>query len=97
LTAKTKQIQTCPVFLQAVKGYFSMTHQFFADDDKVVQGNMTVAEFRRRFKAMGNMTELSNYAGYAYDAMWTYALALDKLVKSDPKAVSHLHSENTTR
>jgi serine/threonine protein kinase len=74
-----------------------MTHQFFADDDKVVQGNMTVAEFRRRFKAMGNMTELSNYAGYAYDAMWTYALALDKLVKSDPKAVSHLHSENTTR
>ena len=35
----------------------------------------------------------SKYSGYVYDAVWLYALALDKLMKVDKALVQDLHSE----
>ncbi|RZC34381.1 Pkinase Tyr, ANF receptor and/or Peripla BP 6 domain containing protein [Asbolus verrucosus] len=87
---------TTSEMIRAVTGYFSMAHSFFAPDNATVQGNVTVAEWKSKYKEVKPYSEYSNYAGYAYDAVWTYALALDKLVKNDPEAVSDLHSENTT-
>ncbi|PSN54801.1 hypothetical protein C0J52_02008 [Blattella germanica] len=43
-----------------------------------------------------NVTE-SNYAGYAYDAVWTFALALNKLAREDESYLSDIHSEITTK
>ena len=37
----------------------------------------------------------NKYSGYVYDAVWLYALALDKLMKVDKALVQDLHSEKT--
>merc|ERR550517_1666043 len=35
----------------------------------------------------------NDYSGYVYDAVWLYALALDKLIKQDKTLIQDLHSE----
>lgn len=85
---------TTAEMIQAATGYFSMAHSFYAPNDTVVQGNITVAQW---IDKVTQNVSLSNYAGYAYDAMWTYALAWDKLIKEYPEFVSDMHSENTTK
>lgn len=85
---------------QAINGYFSLTSAFFAPDDAVMQENITVGEWRQNYmREITNKTgaKSSNYAGFAYDAVWTYALALDKLIKEDPEAIAGMHSANTTK
>lgn len=72
-----------------------MTHAYWAPDDQIMQENITVGEWKRRFRKETNHT--SEYAGFAYDAVWTYAYALSKLSKVDPEAITDLHSENTTK
>ena len=37
----------------------------------------------------------NDYSGYVYDAVWLYALALDKLIKQDKTLIQDLHSEET--
>lgn len=41
--------------------------------------------------------EPAEYAGYTYDAVWTYAFALDKLLKEDRTHVANLHSDRTIK
>lgn len=72
-----------------------MTHAYFGEDDAIMQENITVREWRTKYKNTSKPT--SNYAGFAYDAVWTYALALDNLSRTDPQALSNLHSESTTK
>lgn len=87
--------------MQAISGYFAMTHAFFASDDQTMQENRTVGEWKRDYEDIcrkANPTEgVSNYGGFAYDAVWTYAFALDKLIKMDPVAISDIHSQNSTK
>lgn len=73
-----------------------MTHAYWAPDDQIMQENITVGEWKRRYRKDANAT-FSQYAGFAYDAVWTYAYALSKLSKTDPEAISNLHSESTTK
>lgn len=74
-----------------------MTHAYWAPDDQIMQENITVGEWKRRYKNESRDNSVSEYAGFAYDAVWTYAYALSKLSKEDPEAISDLHSENTTK
>ena len=37
----------------------------------------------------------NKYSGYVYDAVWLYALALDRLMKQDKMMLQDLHSEKT--
>ena len=37
----------------------------------------------------------SIYAGYAYDAVWVYALALDELLLEKPSSYQNFHSGPT--
>lgn len=60
-----------------------------------MQENITVSQWRGKYLKMTPTP--SDYAGFAYDAVWTYAFALDTLAKTDPEALSDLHSENTTK
>ena len=39
----------------------------------------------------------SKYSGYVYDAVYMYALALDKMIKKDKALIQDLHSEKTVR
>ena len=39
-----------------------------------------------------NTTEPNKYSGYVYDAVWLYALALDKLIKLNQSYIQDIHS-----
>lgn len=39
----------------------------------------------------------SDYAGFTYDAVWAYALALDALFKEDESYAADLRATNTTQ
>lgn len=73
-----------------------MTHAYWAPDDQIMQENITVGQWKRKYQKESNNT-ISEYAGFAYDAVWTYAYALSKLSKVDPEAITDLHSESTTK
>lgn len=46
---------------------------------------------------LSNSDYFSNYAGYAYDAVWIYALAVDELARTYPESLSDIHSDFTTK
>ncbi|EEB11146.1 tyrosine protein kinase, putative [Pediculus humanus corporis] len=80
--------------IEAINGYFSLAHSYYAPDDAIMQENITVGEWREKY---ANETAFpSDYGGFAYDAVWVYALAIDKLYQMDPFAVAQLHSEKYT-
>lgn len=82
---------------KAINGYFSISHSYFAPDDSIMQEGKTVRQWRNNYeKSCREMNETpSNYAGYAYDAMWTYAFAMDRLIKENQSYIFDLHSDNT--
>lgn len=55
-----------------------------------MQENRTVEEWLKSYSQVSRSP--SNYAGFAYDAVWAYALAADKLLRTDPTAINELHS-----
>lgn len=61
-----------------------------------MQENITVEEWRKNL-CTKHTRKLANYGGYVYDAMWTYAYALDKLLKNHPGAYNNFHQDNITR
>lgn len=75
-----------------------MTHAYFAADDEIMQENRTVGEWKKEYEEQcrAKNIEISDYAGYAYDAVWTYAFAFDKLIEEYPEALANLHSVTTT-
>lgn len=85
--------------LQAINGYFSLTHAAFAPPDNIMQENKTVSQWREEFtqRSQNLSNKQSHYAGYAYDAVWMYALALDKLAKEVPSAMSNIHNKSHTK
>lgn len=72
-----------------------MTSAYFASNESVMQENITVQQWRDKYAL--RTSKLSNYAGYVYDAIWTYAYALDKLLKDFPEIYADFHSENSTK
>lgn len=64
-----------------------------------MQEGKTVGEWREAYKARCSRRKVqeSVYAGYVYDAVWTYALALHELTTKNPMAIAQMHSLNTTR
>ncbi|XP_015177762.1 PREDICTED: receptor-type guanylate cyclase gcy-4-like isoform X2 [Polistes dominula] len=81
----------------AINGHLSLSHAYFAPDDEIMQEGITVREWRDRYERLCKSRKLmpSNYAGYTYDAMWTYAYAIDRLLKENQSYVFDLHSEQT--
>ncbi|XP_049283544.1 uncharacterized protein LOC125763899 isoform X2 [Anopheles funestus] len=86
--------------LRAMNGHFSLSHAPYADDDSRLDvDGSTVREWKQRY--LQNLSQMgytaSDYAGYAYDAVWVYALAFDRLLREDPSYFSNLHSQHTTK
>lgn len=85
--------------VDAISGHLSLAHAYFASDWELMQENITVRQWRERYKSVcraRNVSE-SNYAGFAYDAVWTYALALNNLVKENQSLLSDIHSSVSTQ
>lgn len=92
--------------LKAINGHLSLSHAPYAsDDNQIDHENRTVGEWKdallRRANAKGSNAmqsyQISNYSGYLYDAVWVYALALEKLIAIDAKLLMDLHSMETTK
>lgn len=89
--------------IEVINGHFSLSHAPFASDTDVMQENKTVSEWRTSYEQnCKEQNEIetavqSEYAGYAYDAVWVYALALDKMLKEDHSYLSDLRSDRTTK
>ncbi|XP_017773040.1 PREDICTED: uncharacterized protein LOC108560102 isoform X2 [Nicrophorus vespilloides] len=86
---------TTATMIEAINGYFAITHAYFSDDNDLMQENITVGAWREKYRHAAGLDQ-SSYAGYAYDGVWTYALALDTLLKTNPEATTDLHSVNVT-
>ncbi|XP_011137908.1 uncharacterized LOC105182277 isoform X1 [Harpegnathos saltator] len=82
---------------RAINGYLGLSHAYFARDDDIMQEGITVREWRTRYEnsCLAQQQQPSNYAGYAYDAMWTYAYAMDRLIHENQSYVFDLHSDQT--
>ncbi|XP_037902536.1 atrial natriuretic peptide receptor 2-like isoform X2 [Hermetia illucens] len=76
----------------AINGHFSLAHSAFASNDTIMQENRNVSQWLDDFSKTVNSTELSDYTGFAYDAVWVYALAADKLLREDPSATDDLRA-----
>ncbi|XP_017753016.1 PREDICTED: uncharacterized protein LOC108545751 [Eufriesea mexicana] len=83
---------------KAINGYFGLSHAYFAPDDEIMQEGITVRQWRDRYESKCRQKDQppSNYAGFAYDAMWTYAYAMDRLLKENQSYVFELHSPETS-
>ncbi|KAG7188679.1 hypothetical protein KM043_008301 [Ampulex compressa] len=82
---------------QAINGHLGLSYAYFAPDDDLMQEGITVRQWRDRYehRCRTQNQPPSNYAGYAYDAMWTYAYAMDRLIRENQSYVFDLHSEQT--
>ena len=83
--------------MKAINGHLGLSHAYFARDDDIMQEGITVREWRERYENICRIQnqQPSNYAGYAYDAMWTYAYAIDRLIRENQSYVFDLHSDHT--
>lgn len=87
---------------QIFNGHLSLSHAPYAPNDhKMSHENRTVGDWRTALAKKANehdnkSHELSDYSGYLYDAVWVYALALQKLIEVDAKLLMDLHSTETT-
>lgn len=79
-------------------GYFSLSNAFFGHDWDTIQGGGTVGQWRQQYedrvKKEGHTP--SGYASFVYDGVWAYALALDKLFKTNPAGLDTIRTNHTT-
>lgn len=96
-TKGEKTLCTTEQMLKAINGHLGISHANFAPDDDIMQEGITVREWRNRYERVcaRQNEHVSNYAGYTYDAMWTYAFAMDRLLKENESYVFDLHSTQT--
>ncbi|CAL4139772.1 unnamed protein product, partial [Meganyctiphanes norvegica] len=89
---------------EAINGTLSLGYAYYADNTTELDEGITVKEWhekwttrmcQRRNYITGDCRQLPNYAGYTYDAVWTYAYALDKLLKEDKSHAVNMHSNKT--
>ncbi|CAL8112812.1 unnamed protein product [Orchesella dallaii] len=84
--------------IQAINGHLSLQYAYFAPEDHLMQESVNVSQWRNRYdqNCQSKNISTSDYAGYAYDAIWTYAYALDKLLEKNHSLITNLHADKTT-
>ena len=76
----------------------SLSHANYASDDEIMQTGQTVKSWRQKLSkklhesSKFNMTQPNKYSGYVYDAVWLYALSLDRLIKQNQSYIQDIHS-----
>lgn len=82
---------------KAVNGYLGISHANFAPNNSIMQEGITVGEWREKYEQnCRDKNEVSSpYAGYTYDAMWTYAYGIEQLLKENPSHLEYIHSDQT--
>lgn len=88
-----------PQMIEAINGHLALTHTYYAADDEMMQEKMSVGQWKQKYKeeCEKNKVDIHNYGGFAYDAVWTYALALNSLMKENQSHLVTLHNETTAK
>ncbi|KAL7648141.1 UNVERIFIED_CONTAM: hypothetical protein RMT77_000042 [Armadillidium vulgare] len=81
--------------LHALDGHLALGYAYYAPDDFVYHSGETVGEWKHRYELLQGSAP-ADYAGYTYDAVWTYAFALEKLLKERFTHAANMHSDTTT-
>ncbi|KAL9927501.1 uncharacterized protein ACN427_000908 isoform 2-T5 [Glossina fuscipes fuscipes] len=76
---------------QAFEGHFSIKHRPFGNESNLMQEGISIAEWLSSYRS--DVLKESQYTAFAYDAVWVYALAADKLLREDKAAVENLRSK----
>ncbi|KAK0061791.1 venus kinase receptor [Biomphalaria pfeifferi] len=80
----------------AAEGHFVLSKSFLAPPGTVVAGGITVDEYKMKYaKKCGTSVEESNFASFAYDAVWVYAKSLDALLRENRAALETIHTKKT--
>lgn len=90
---------TTEEMVKAINGHMSLSYKFYGDDDRIMQENITVRQWKEHYteNLISQKKSPSSYGGYAYDAVWVYALALNRLIKENDSNVATIHGERTSR
>lgn len=85
--------------IESMEGQFSLSHISFGDNSTVIKENKTIEEWRETYNKNCTNRKLtpSDYAGFAYDAIWVYALAADSALRKNPKFMTDSHSADSTQ
>ncbi|EDV98889.1 GH13351 [Drosophila grimshawi] len=77
--------------LGAIEGHFSIRHTPFGQPNAKMQEGKSINSWLTTY---GQEYEtFSNYVGFVYDAVWTYAIAAHKLLQNNTYAVHNLRSK----
>lgn len=82
-TCTTQELET------VLDGHFAMTFKSFGDDNSVIEGTkQTVLEWKKKYMSIENINriQLTDYSGFAYDAVLVYAKALQRLIAEGERA-----------
>lgn len=81
---------------EALIGQLSLTQVPFANaNDSISANNQTVAQWQNEYEknCKEKNTSPSHFAGFAFDAVYAYAFALDKLLTKNKNFLANLHSK----
>lgn len=77
---------------------FALNYESFGSDgDFVPHLNETVGDWKHRYTRNVSMDRPSEYAGFVFDAVWTFAKAADQVLREHPNHIVDLHSANATQ
>lgn len=64
-------------------GHFALSYAPFGNDSDEIEGSQTIAQWKEKYlsETKMNKTQFSDYAGFAYDAIWVYVKALQQMIK----------------
>lgn len=88
---------TTAEMIGAIEGHLSLIHSTLGKDDDVMQTGQTVAAWKSQLRESlqeKNFAHdhINKYSGYVYDAVWLYALSLDRLIKRNRSYIQDIHS-----
>ncbi|XP_060571812.1 uncharacterized protein LOC132729992, partial [Ruditapes philippinarum] len=82
----------------AVDGHFILQKTFSDPDSTPVVGGITIGQYKELYKFRVGRADFDEtpFASFVYDAVWTYAKALDRLLRRSPGALEDIHSNENT-
>ncbi|XP_072168944.1 uncharacterized protein [Diadema setosum] len=83
--------------VEAIRGYISLSRAYIASWGEQVPGGLTVEQWITQYNSLIEKEgkQPATHAAYAYDTVWAYAFALDRLLRHDAAALDTLSSQQT--
>lgn len=83
----------------AVEGHFLLQKTFSDPDNTRIVGGITIKQYKDYYKLRVGKADFDEtpFASFVYDAVWTYAKALDRVLRRHPGALENIHSNENTQ